>query len=79
MLSASLNKPFPSFLPDLRGLLHGKAHPFDESVRRVERGSRLVTAVPGETTVVLQMPRGNLEVIHPRALVLSVIKKHLDK
>ncbi|XP_041368137.1 putative elongator complex protein 1 [Gigantopelta aegis] len=69
---------FTTKVSDLHSLLHGKAHPFDESVRRVERGSRIVTAVRGETTVVLQMPRGNLEVIHPRALVLSAIKKHLD-
>ena len=25
------------------------------------------------------MPRGNLETIHPRALVLTAVRKHLDK
>ena len=25
------------------------------------------------------MPRGNLEVIHPRALVIGIVKKHLDQ
>ncbi|XP_038077716.1 elongator complex protein 1-like isoform X2 [Patiria miniata] len=50
----------------------------DESIRRVERGSRIVVVVPGDTKLILQMPRGNLETIHPRALVLSAIKKLLN-
>lgn len=60
-------------------LSDGKAHPFDESIRRVERGSRIVTLVPDDTKLVLQMPRGNLETIHPRALVLSAVRKNLDE
>ncbi|CAL1531752.1 unnamed protein product [Lymnaea stagnalis] len=55
-----------------------KSHPFDESVRRIERGSQIVAVVGNGTKVVLQMPRGNLETIHPRALVLSSIKHLLD-
>ena len=51
----------------------------DKSVRRVERGSRIVTVVPMDTRVVLQMPRGNLETICPRALVLSEVRRNLDK
>jgi elongator complex protein 1 len=47
--------------------------------RRVERGSRIVTAVPSTMSLVLQMPRGNLETISPRPLVLEVIKQDLDK
>ncbi|XP_066992308.2 elongator complex protein 1 isoform X2 [Anabrus simplex] len=39
------------------------------SGRRIERGARLVIAV--DTRVVLQMPRGNLECITPRPLVLQ--------
>ncbi|XP_054440536.1 elongator complex protein 1 [Pteronotus mesoamericanus] len=50
-----------------------------ETLRKVERGSRLVTAVPQDTKLVLQMPRGNLEVVHHRALVLAQIRKWLDK
>ena len=50
-----------------------------ESVRALERGSKLVTVVSNDTKTVLQMPRGNLEVIHPRALSLHIIKKLLDK
>lgn len=44
--------------------------------RRVERGSRIVVAV--DTRVVLQMPRGNLETITPRTLVLDVAAQYLD-
>ncbi|KAJ8898249.1 hypothetical protein PR048_003609 [Dryococelus australis] len=40
--------------------------------RRVERGARLVVAIPHDTSVILQMPRGNLECIHPRPLLLHV-------
>lgn len=39
--------------------------------RKVERGSRLVVVVPDGNRVILQMPRGNLECIEPRALSLS--------
>ena len=65
-------------LEKLPQLSDGKAHPFDESVRRVERGSRIVTVVSDNTKLILQMPRGNLETIHPRALVISAVRKHLD-
>ena len=60
-------------------LSDNKSHPYDESVRRVERGSRIVCVVPEDTKLILQMPRGNLETIHPRALVLSHIRKCLDR
>ncbi|XP_068429727.1 elongator complex protein 1 [Clinocottus analis] len=50
----------------------------DESLRRVERGSRIVTVVPQDTRVILQMPRGNLETVHHRALVLAQLRKWLD-
>ncbi|UZJ53574.1 hypothetical protein CBS101457_002894 [Exobasidium rhododendri] len=46
--------------------------------RRIERGSRIVTAVPSAMSLVLQMPRGNLETIAPRPLILEVIKRNLD-
>ncbi|KAK3728978.1 hypothetical protein QZH41_008724, partial [Actinostola sp. cb2023] len=70
-----------SLLPSSKGLpvlTEDKPHPMDENVRRVERGSRIVVAVGQDTKVVLQMPRGNLETIHPRALVLSYLQKALD-
>ena len=41
--------------------------------RSVERGSRLVAIFPTKPTLIIQMPRGNLELISPRALVLPYI------
>ncbi|KAK3698697.1 hypothetical protein RRG08_046199 [Elysia crispata] len=71
--------PTSSKVADLPKLSAEKAHPFDESCRRVERGSRIVTVVGNGTKVVLQMPRGNLETIHPRALLISSLKKLMDR
>ncbi|NWY69229.1 ELP1 protein, partial [Erithacus rubecula] len=59
--------------------LSSAAAPSSETLRKVERGSRIVTVVPQDTKVVLQMPRGNLETIHHRALVLAQIRKWLDR
>ncbi|KAK8379674.1 hypothetical protein O3P69_019574 [Scylla paramamosain] len=42
-------------------------------VRRVERGARLVCSVAHDTRVVMQMPRGNLEVVSPRPLALHAL------
>ncbi|XP_046881186.1 elongator complex protein 1 isoform X2 [Hypomesus transpacificus] len=50
----------------------------DETLRRVERGSRIVTLVPHDTRLILQMPRGNLETLHHRALVLAQLRRRLD-
>lgn len=47
--------------------------------RRIERGSRIVTAIPSAMSLVLQMPRGNLETINPRPLVLEVVKTDIDQ
>lgn len=47
--------------------------------RRVERGAQIVTAVPSNMALVLQMPRGNLETIYPRPLVTVVVKKDIDE
>ncbi|PVU98592.1 hypothetical protein BB559_001423 [Furculomyces boomerangus] len=49
-----------------------------ELKRRIERGSVIVLVHPVSDSVVLQLPRGNLETIKPRALVLSNIKKYID-
>lgn len=46
--------------------------------RRVERGSRIVVAVPSTMSLVLQMPRGNLETINPRAMVMRVVRDDVD-
>ena len=50
----------------------------NEISRSVERGARIVTVTPYDTKVILQLPRGNLEVIHPRPLVISLVKYDLD-
>ncbi|CAO3599964.1 unnamed protein product [Absidia cylindrospora] len=49
----------------------------DESHRRVERGSRIILATQSKSSLVLQMPRGNLETISPRAFVLASIREDL--
>ncbi|KAH9910699.1 IkappaB kinase complex IKAP component [Amylocystis lapponica] len=46
--------------------------------RRVERGSRIITAISSTMSLVLQMPRGNLETINPRPLVMEIVKHNLD-
>ncbi|KAH3669453.1 hypothetical protein OGAPHI_001574 [Ogataea philodendri] len=50
----------------------------DERTRMIERGSLLVTAIPSKAVVVLQAPRGNLETIHPRIMILTEVR-HLIK
>ncbi|KAI8344065.1 IKI3 family-domain-containing protein [Chlamydoabsidia padenii] len=49
----------------------------DESHRRVERGSKIILATQAKSSLVLQMPRGNLETISPRAFVLASIREDL--
>jgi elongator complex protein 1 len=51
----------------------------DERCRTIERGAKLVTVIPSAYSLVLQMPRGNLETIYPRALVLASIRKSVDE
>jgi elongator complex protein 1 len=49
----------------------------DERCRSIERGARLVAVMPTTFSLVLQMPRGNLETIYPRALVLAGIRRSI--
>ena len=51
----------------------------DERCRSVERGAKLVTVMPSIFALVLQMPRGNLETIYPRALVLAGVRDSLNR
>ncbi|XP_076373726.1 elongator complex protein 1 isoform X2 [Tachypleus tridentatus] len=53
-------------------------HDSRENIRYIERGSRIVVTVSCDTKVILQMPRGNIESIHPRSLVLAKILSLLD-
>ncbi|OMJ12136.1 Elongator complex protein 1 [Smittium culicis] len=68
------------FLPiskDLLLTINSTIAPVDELKRRVERGSVITLVHPVLDSVVLQMPRGNLETIKPRALVLTNIREYL--
>lgn len=49
----------------------------DERCRDIERGSLLVAAIPSKTSLVLQAPRGNLETIFPRILVLMEVRRNI--
>ena len=49
----------------------------DERCRSIERGARIITVMPSSYSLVLQMPRGNLETIYPRALVLAGIRQSI--
>lgn len=51
----------------------------DERCRSIEHGATIVTASPSTFKVALQMPRGNLEVICPRALVVAGIRRCIDQ
>jgi len=46
--------------------------------RNVERGSRLVAILTKSPSAVLQLPRGNLEGVFPRALVLPFVMALID-
>lgn len=47
--------------------------------RPIERGGRIITSVPGDPKVIIQLPRGNLETFEPRAITLLKIRKLLDR
>ena len=51
--------------------------PYNDQLRRVEIGSQIVIALPDDTKIIFQMPRGNLETVCPRALLLEQIKSLL--
>ncbi|KAL9046762.1 MAG: hypothetical protein Q9214_000486 [Letrouitia sp. 1 TL-2023] len=51
----------------------------DERCRSIEKGARIITVMPSIFALVLQMPRGNLETIYPRALVLAGIRRSIEE
>lgn len=51
----------------------------EEFARSSEEGALCVATVARDASLVLQMPRGNLETIFPRAFVLSQVRRHLNK
>ncbi|KAM0754229.1 IkappaB kinase complex, IKAP component [Meredithblackwellia eburnea MCA 4105] len=69
----------PSSIEPIRGVAKEEGNAGGLGVKRnVERGSQIVTLSPSLTTLVLQMPRGNLETVCPRPLVLRIVRKDLD-
>ncbi|KAJ1942211.1 putative elongator complex protein 1, partial [Kickxella alabastrina] len=86
MLLFTTTTHFVRFVPVDSGILTAApseeealvAAKYDESCRRVERGSTIVVASPVGESVVFQMPRGNLETVRPRALVMSSVRRALD-
>ncbi|KAI5303627.1 diphosphomevalonate decarboxylase [Ascosphaera pollenicola] len=50
----------------------------DERCRSIERGARLISVVPSTFIVTLQMPRGNIENVYPRALTLAGIRQYIN-
>lgn len=66
-------------LAEIVCIVNSQVQEFDKTMRRVERGSRIVTLVRDDTNLILQMPRGNLESIHPRSLVLDTVRHHLNR
>lgn len=51
----------------------------DERIRQIERGSVLISCMPTKYSVVLQAPRGNLETICPRIMVLTGVRKFVKQ
>jgi elongator complex protein 1 len=66
------------FVPLISLLGQDSAEPVKSEMRRVERGARIVTAVSSNMSLVLQMPRGNLETANPRPMVMSVVEADID-
>lgn len=50
-----------------------------EQSREIERGSLLVSVMSSKMAVVLQAPRGNIETIYPRMLVLGVVRESISQ
>ncbi|KAK9461476.1 IKI3 family-domain-containing protein [Lipomyces oligophaga] len=51
----------------------------DERCRAIERGAKIVSIIPSRVSVILQMPRGNLETIFPRLLVLQGVRNAIER
>lgn len=67
-------------------VLHDVMHSLDKrriddfvEKRRIERGARIVTVVPSTMSLVLQMPRGNLETVMPRPLVMERVRADVQR
>lgn len=65
--------------PENFKFLQGSGESADERIRQMERGSLLVSCIPSKYSVILQAPRGNLETICPRMMVLSGVRKFIKE
>eukprot|EP01029_Cantina_marsupialis_P030987 TRINITY_DN8684_c0_g1_i1.p1 TRINITY_DN8684_c0_g1~~TRINITY_DN8684_c0_g1_i1.p1 ORF type:complete len:1410 (-),score=532.69 TRINITY_DN8684_c0_g1_i1:105-4334(-) len=74
-LPYALDLPQKERTPEAQTLLEECA----KLARPLEMGASIVSLIPGGIQVVLQMPRGNLECISPRALVLDECRFLLDR
>ncbi|PVU97076.1 hypothetical protein BB561_000781 [Smittium simulii] len=78
ILTTTLNNLY--FIPISTKLLNEPLLEFNTNEkfkRRIERGSVIACVHPVLDSVILQMPRGNLETIKPRPLVLSNVVKSI--
>jgi elongator complex protein 1 len=78
--STSAHHSHYASLPVLSRMIAGEdvaTHETEWETRRLERGSILISASPSEMSLVMQMPRGNLETVFPRPLVLSVVRREV--
>ena len=60
------------------GLLNDSSNMIENEKRKLERGAKIVTCVEDDGQMILQVPRGNLEIIRPRILLLHQLKRLLD-
>lgn len=65
--------------PEKFAFLQNQNDTADERIRQIERGSILVSCVPSKYSVILQAPRGNLETICPRIMVLTGVRNYIKK
>lgn len=59
-------------------LLDKQAATVEPWTQQIEAGGTLVIVNERNSKVILQMPRGNLEILHPRLLVFSLLTELLD-
>lgn len=51
----------------------------EEALRRIETGSTVLIGSMINSSLILQAPRGNLETVYPRAMVLASVRKSLGQ
>lgn len=83
MLSMCRHAPFgktTGMHQDMRAAMRGHASlaPKTAAARAIEPGALIVAAPRGSTQAVLQLPRGNLEAVSHRILVMALIEAALQ-